>query len=137
MNQEIYKCHIICNIFPQIDDIYLGAVFTPAETLVCCANSVIELKKSLNIATKEVCDYLDGKVTEEDFICDLQEREKIMRGVMAQHGIPLQDDLYKCLFDYFQKAMESYNPFEVSFFENKSVDPRNIKTIGELLSGII
>lgn len=134
MDEKTYKRHIICNIFPQIDDIYLGTVFTPAETLVCCANSVTELKKSLDIAIKEICDYVEGKISETEFIQDLQERERIMRGVIAQHNIPLVDDLYLCLTEYFQHSIECYYPFEEDVLphESKSVDSNSIKTIGKL-----
>lgn len=107
-----YKAHISCQIFPKVDNIYLGAVFTPKETLVCCAADIPGIKKSLSIAVQEVCQYIDGEMSEKQFEDALRERESIMRGIIEQHNIPLDDDLYRCLTDYFPNVQEAYMPFE-------------------------
>ena len=107
-----YKMHILCQIFPKVDDIYLGVVFTPKETLVCCAADIPELKKSLSIAVQEVCQYIEGKMSEEQFEDALLDRESIMRKIIEQHNIPLADDLYRCLTDYFPNILEGYMPFK-------------------------
>lgn len=97
-----------------------GAAFTPTETLVCYAKELPELKESLAISVEEVCRYIDGKITEEQFEKDLQGREMIMRKLMAKHGIPLGNDLYKSLTEYFPYIQEGYRPFEhlLSEFKN-------------------
>ena len=129
MNKNLFKWHIICQIFPKVDNIYLGVVFTPKETLVCCADDVPELKKSLSLAVQEVCQYVDGKISEEQFTQDLLDREIIMRGIIAQHDIPLNDDLYKCLTNYFPCIQEGYKPFEylIDYIE------KDCKSIGTLM----
>lgn len=115
---ENYKAHILCQIFPKVDDIYIGVVFTPKETLVCYAADIPELKKSLSIAVQEVCQYIEGKMGEELFEEALRDRDIIMRGIIAQHNIPLADDLYRCLTEYFPCIQEGYMPFEYLFSES-------------------
>lgn len=107
-----YKAHISCQIFPMVDDLYLGVVLTPKESLVCCAADIPGIKRSLSIAVQEVCQYIDGEISEHQFEDALSERESIMRGIIEQHNIPLDDDLYRCLTDYFPNAQEEYMPFE-------------------------
>lgn len=112
MNRDLFKAHILCQIFPSINGIYFGAVFTPTESLVSYGTNITGLKKSLSIAVQEICDYVDGDMNESDFVNCLQEREKIMRGIIQEHGIPLHQDLYYCLTEYFHNIQESYRPFE-------------------------
>lgn len=112
MDANRYKGHILCQIFPQIKGCYFGVVFTPKETLVCYANEYSELKESLSAAVQEVCEYIDGKISEADFEKNLQERDKIMKEIIREHGIPLYQDLYHCLTSYFETIQESYRPFE-------------------------
>lgn len=133
MDSNLFKCQILCQIFPKVDDVYWGVAFTPTETLVCYAKDLQELKESLAISVEEVCRYIDGKITEEQFEKDLQEREMIMRKLMAKHGIPLENDLYKSLTEYFPYIQEGYRPFEHFLSEFKNQPKKDIRSIGDIL----
>lgn len=125
MEANVYKGHILCQIFPQIKGSYFGVVFTPKETLVCYANEYHELKKSLSLAVQEVCDYIDGKISEKEFEKALHQRERIMREIIAKYGIPLYTDLYYCLTQYFEIIQEGYRPFEHLFCTSSNMSERD------------
>lgn len=136
-NNNIYKSHIVCQIFPSINERYFGLVHTPTDTLTCYANSIGELKKSLNLAVQEVCDFIEGRVSEKHFIASLNERESIMRGLLSNNGIAVvENDLYYTLWEYFGKTVESYRPFEDIIADAEEEEEWLIQSLSDIIKEI-
>lgn len=136
-NNDIYKSHVVCQIFPSINEHYFGLVHTPTDTLICYANSIGELKRSLNLAVQEVCDFIEGRVSEKDFIASLNERESIMRGLLSNNGISTDtNDLYYTLWEYFGKTIESYRPFEDIIIDAEEEEEWLIQSLSDIIKEI-
>lgn len=136
-NNDIYKSHIVCQIFPSINERYFGLVHTPTDTLTCYANSIGELKKSLNLAVQEVCDFIEGRVNEDDFITSRNERESIMRGILSNNGIAvIENNLYYTLWEYFGKTIESYRPFEDIIIDAEEEEEWLIQSLSDIIKEI-
>lgn len=136
-NNKIFKSHIVCQIFPSINEHYFGLVHTPTETLTCYANGIEELKRSLNLTVQEVCDFIEGRVNEKDFIASLNERESIMKGILSNNGISTDiNDLYYTLWEYFGKTIESYRPFEGIIVTAEEEDEWHIQTPSDIIKEI-
>lgn len=136
-NNEIYKSHIVCQIFPAINEHYFGLVHTPTDTLVCYATSLEELKRSLSLAVQEICDFIEGRVSEEDFIMSRNERESIMRGILSNNGISTDtNDLYYTLWEYFGKTIESYRPFEDIIIDAEEEEEWLIQSLSDIIKEI-
>lgn len=136
-NNDIYQSHVVCQIFPSINEHYFGLVHTPTDTLICYANSIGELKRSLNLAVQEVCDFIEGRVSEKDFIASLNERESIMRGLLSNNGISTDtNDLYYTLWEYFGKTIESYRPFEDIIIDAEEEEEWLIQSLSDIIKEI-
>lgn len=136
-NNDIYKSHVVCQIFPSINEHYFGLVHTPTDTLICYANSIGELKRSLGLAVQEVCDFIEGRVSEDDFITSRNERESIMRGILSNNGISTDtNDLYYTLWEYFGKTIESYRPFEDIIIDTEEEEEWLIQSLSDIIKEI-
>ena len=105
--------------------------------MICYANSIGELKRSLNLAVQEVCDFIEGRVSEKDFIASLNERESIMRGLLSNNGISTDtNDLYYTLWEYFGKTIESYRPFEDIIIDAEEEEEWLIQSLSDIIKEI-
>lgn len=133
MENSIRKESILCQYFKEDKFGRFGVVSTWEETLVCYVPVGGDINTSLDIAMREVISFIEGKISERDFLIQLEEREAIMKALMSKNGIPTDGMLYVRLFEHYKKTEGGYRPFPPVPVNKES----EIEHLGEQLKKLI